>query len=314
MKSSLVIATRGSRLALWQAEHIREKLLAIRPDLEITLLKVQTQGDVILDVPLAKIGGKGLFLKEIEEALLRGEADLAVHSLKDMPAELPESLILAAVPQRENPADCLISNTNFASLKVLPEKAVVGTCSLRRQAQILHLRPDLQIKMLRGNLETRLRKLAEAEFDAIILANAGIKRLQIDCAAEDKHLLVLPHDQILPAVGQAALGIECRADDHELQALLAKIEHQPSRICVNAERAFLAKLGGGCQTPVAAHAYIRDRTLVIQGLVANINGSTILRHNIRGTQEQAEEMGSYLAKHLLERGADKILAELANNS
>lgn len=306
MKTSLVIATRGSQLALWQAEHVRNRLLALRPDLSIELLKIKTKGDVILDVPLSKVGGKGLFIKEIEEALLDGRADLAVHSVKDVPMELPEGLTLACVPEREVCTDCLVSNT-IASLEDLPQGGRVGTCSLRRQAQLLSIRPDLHILPLRGNVETRLRKLQEGEFDAIVLASAGMKRLGLSA----RHMTHLPPETFVPAVGQGAIGIECRADDTELCDLLASLEHRPTRICVEAERGFLAGLDGGCQVPIAAHAVMRDEThFHLEGLVGEVDGSRLLRLQQDGTAAQAREIGLNMAREILACGADDILRRL----
>lgn len=306
MKTSLVIATRGSQLALWQAEHVRSRLLTLRPDLSVELLKIKTKGDVILDVPLSKVGGKGLFIKEIEEALLDGRADLAVHSVKDVPMELPEGLTLACVPEREVCTDCLVSET-IASFEALPEGARVGTCSLRRQAQLLHARPDLRILPLRGNVETRLRKLQQGEFDAIVLASAGMKRLGLSA----RHMSHLPEDRFIPAVGQGAIGIECRAADTELCALLAGMEHRPTRICVEAERGFLAGLDGGCQVPIAAHAIMRDDThFHLEGLVGEVDGSRLLRLQQDGAAGDARAVGLGMARDILAQGADEILRRL----
>lgn len=308
MKKSLVVATRGSRLALWQAEHVRSRILALRPDLDVSLLHVRTRGDVILDVPLAQVGGKGLFIKEIEEALLDGRADLAVHSVKDMPAELPAGLVLACIPEREISADCFVSDT-AAGLDDLPRGARVGTCSLRRQAQILARRPDLRMEMLRGNVETRLRKLRDGEFDAVILAGAGLKRLGL----MDGGMRLLPEAEIVPAVGQGALGLECRGDDADLRALLAEMEHAPTRACVEAERGFLAGLDGGCQTPIAAHAVMADDdpgVLILDGLVAELDGSRVLRLQRRIPVAQARDGGLTMADELRDMGAAEILARL----
>ncbi len=306
MKTSLVIATRGSQLALWQAEHVRSRLLELRPELSVELLKIKTRGDVILDVPLSKVGGKGLFIKEIEEALLDGRADLAVHSVKDVPMELPEGLILAAVPEREVCTDCLASET-FAGLDALPAGARVGTCSLRRQAQLLHARPDLRILPLRGNVETRLRKLKEGEFDAVVLASAGMKRLGLSAAL----MAHLPEDRFVPAVGQGAIGIECRAADTELLSLLAQMEHRPTRVCVEAERGFLAGLDGGCQVPIAAHAVMLDENhFHLEGLVGEVDGSRLIRLQRDGAAEDARAVGLRMAEEILAQGADDILRRL----
>lgn len=300
------IATRGSRLALWQAEHIKKQLLTLRPNYEVELNIVKTQGDVILDVPLAKVGGKGLFVKEIEEALLNGAADLAVHSMKDLPAELPEGLTIACIPEREEADDSLLS-IRYSSLADLPSGAVVGTSSLRRQAQILRLRPDLRIVSLRGNVDTRLRKLNEGQFDAIILATAGIKRLALGAP----YCFRLEPPDFLPAVGQGALGIECRLDRHDVTELLAPLEHRPTRIRVEAERGFLAGLNGGCQVPIAGHAVMcGDDDFILDGLVADVDGTGVLRAKAEGKANEAEKTGRELAARLLEAGAEKILQRL----
>ena len=306
MRSTLTIATRGSRLALWQAEHIKSCLQAIAPELEIRLNVIKTKGDIILDVPLAKVGGKGLFVKEIEEALLNGEADLAVHSMKDVPMELPQGLLLGCVPPRENPTDCLLS-CQYGSVAALPQNACVGTSSLRRQAQLLAQRPDLRIESLRGNVDTRLRKLREGVYDAIVLASAGLNRLELTAPCMHS----LDPQVFLPAVGQGALGIECREDDYDLFALLAQLEDTPTRVCVEAERGFLAGLEGGCQVPIAGHArLLDDDTLCLEGLVAEVDGSVILREQQEGTAATARETGFALARHLLDKGGKDILDRL----
>lgn len=306
MRKQLVIATRGSQLALWQAEHVKACLESLEPGLSISLRVIKTRGDIILDVPLSKVGGKGLFVKEIEEALLDGSADLAVHSIKDVPMVLPEGLALGCVPQREICVDCLLSN-RYASLDELPQGARVGTSSLRRQAQLLNLRPDLEILSLRGNVDTRLRKMKEGEYDAIVLASAGLKRLGLS-AARMQHFEAA---SFVPAVGQGALGIECRADDREVLALLARMEHRPTRICVEAERGFLAGLDGGCQVPIAGHAEMLDEeNFVLDGLVAEVDGSVILRDQQQGAAATARETGLALARHLLDKGGKEILDRL----
>jgi hydroxymethylbilane synthase len=300
------IATRGSRLALWQARHIAERIHSLRPDCSIQLKVVKTQGDKILDVPLAKIGGKGLFVKEIEDALLNGDADLAVHSMKDMPGELPPGLVLACIPERGEADDSLLSLAS-SSLAQLPQGAHVGTSSLRRQAQLLHLRPDLRISGLRGNVDTRLRKLHAGQFDAIVLATAGLKRLELHAP----HISRLGPPDFLPAVGQGALGIECRADRQDILDLLAPLEHQETRVCIEAERAFLAGLNGGCQAPIAGHARMcgpRDFTMEV--LIADIDGSGALRAQGQGTSNNAAHAGRALAAQLLEQGAARILHKL----
>ncbi len=310
MRSTLTIATRGSRLALWQAEHIKSCLQAIAPELEIRLNVIKTKGDIILDVPLAKVGGKGLFVKEIEEALLNGEADLAVHSMKDVPMELPQGLLLGCVPPRENPTDCLLS-CQYGSVAALPQNACVGTSSLRRQAQLLAQRPDLRIESLRGNVDTRLRKLREGVYDAIVLASAGLNRLELTAPCMHS----LDPQVFLPAVGQGALGIECREDDYDLFALLAQLEDTPTRVCVEAERGFLAGLDGGCQVPIAGHArLLDDDTLCLEGLVAEVDGSRILRAQKQGHTSQARQWGLELASEILDQGGRAILEKLYRQS
>jgi hydroxymethylbilane synthase len=311
---SVRIATRGSRLALWQARHIAERIRSLRPDCAVSLDVMKTQGDIMLDVPLAKVGGKGLFVKELEEALLNGNADLAVHSMKDMPVELPEGLVLACIPEREEVDDCLLS-LRYSSLAGLPQGARVGTSSLRRQAQLLHLRPDLRISSLRGNVDTRLRKVHEGQFDAIVLAAAGLRRLDLQAP----HMSRLGPPDFLPAVGQGALGIECRADRQDILELLTPLEHRASRICVEAERAFLAGLNGGCQAPIAGYARMcgADR-FTLEALIADVDGTGLLRARCEASSGDAAQAGRALAGQLLEQGAARILQKLyapvANNS
>ena len=303
----VIIATRGSQLALWQAEHIRERLMRQHADLEVELLVLRTRGDIILDVPLAKVGGKGLFVKEIEEALLSGAADIAVHSMKDVPMVLPEGLILGAVPEREVCTDLFLSE-RYATLADLPQGATLGTSSLRRQAQVLALRPDIRVAMLRGNVETRLRKMKEGQYDAIILARAGVKRLGLGATFQQD---LTPPD-FLPAVGQGALGVEMREDRQDVRELLAFLEDTPTRLCVTAERAFLRRLDGGCQVPIAAHAVLEGGELVLNALVARVDGADVIRGTLRAAAlpEEAERMGAALAEDLLGRGAAAVLAEL----
>ena len=306
VRRHLVIATRGSQLALWQAHFIRDSLCRLHPELSIELSVIKTRGDIILDVPLAKVGGKGLFVKEIEDALLDGRADLAVHSIKDVPMLLPEGLLLGCVPKREDPRDALLS-VRYASLEALPSGAHVGTSSLRRQAQLLHLRPDLHISSLRGNVDTRLRKLREGVYDAILLASAGLTRL----ALEVPHRQDLDASVFLPAVGQGALGIECREDDYDLLCLLAELEDGASRVCVEAERAFLAELDGGCQVPIAGHASLLEgEQLLLQGLVGEVDGTRLLTASRQGHTSEADALGRTLARELLDSGARAILAKL----
>ena len=302
---TLKIATRQSPLALWQAEHIRSRLNALYPDLTVELVKFVTQGDKILDTPLAKIGGKGLFVKELEAALLDGRADLAVHSMKDVPMHLPEGLTLAVTCEREDPLDAFVSN-NYQSFDELPQGAKVGTSSLRRKCQILQIRPDLEIIDLRGNVGTRLSKLDDGLYDAIILASAGLKRLGL--ADRIRHCLAPVLS--LPAVGQGALGLECRADDVELLKIIQPLQHEETSICVRAERAFNAYLEGGCQVPIAGYATLANDQLSIEGRVGSVDGKTLLKQRLIGTSEDAEQLGEQLAQCLLEQGAGELLKAL----
>jgi len=304
-RSSLVIGTRGSKLALWQAEWVQASLQAVAPDLSVTLRTIKTSGDKILDVPLAAIGGKGLFVKEIEEALLREEIDLAVHSMKDVPTQLPERLAILSVPKRENPHDALISRDG-CMLADLPAKARIGTSSLRRQAQLLHHRPDLRIQMLRGNLDTRLRKVRDGDYEAIVLAAAGLTRLGwLNEVTE-----YLPFTISLPAIGQGAIGIEGRRDDAFIRALVQKLDHPETRTAVSAERALLERLEGGCQVPIAAHATLQGGTLLMEGLVASVDGRQVLRESCQGPSAEAEQVGRQLAERLLARGGRAILSQI----
>jgi len=305
-RNKIIIATRGSKLALWQAEWIRSQILSIHPDVEIELNKIKTTGDKILDVPLAQVGGKGLFVKEIEEAMLRGEADLAVHSMKDVPTDLPEGLHLSAICKREDPRDAFIARKGIQRFHDLPKGASVGTSSLRRMCQLLNKRPDIKITQLRGNVDTRLRKLDEGEFDAIILAAAGVKRLGYESRITEK----ISTEISLPAIGQGAVGIECRTDDAFINDLLRKLNHEETWICVLAERAFLKKLEGGCQVPIAAHARLNNGKLFIEGLVGSLDGRTLIKNSTEGRPEDAERLGTALAETLLSQGAGEILAEV----
>mgnify|MGYP006164568179 FL=1 len=303
---TLKIATRQSPLALWQAEHIRARLNALYPDLTVELVKFVTQGDKILDTPLAKIGGKGLFVKELEAALLDGRADLAVHSMKDVPMHLPEGLTLAVICEREDPLDAFVSN-HYLHFDELPLGAKVGTSSLRRKCQILQLRPDLEIVDLRGNVGTRLSKLDDGLYDAIILASAGLKRLGL--ADRIRHCLA--PIMSLPAVGQGALGLECRSDDAELLKLIAPLQHEETSICVRAERAFNAYLEGGCQVPIAGYAtLLNDDQLQIEGRVGSVDGQTLLKEQLVGEIANAEQLGEQLAQRLLAQGAGELLKAL----
>lgn len=305
MPKHLIIATRGSALALWQANFIKDLLEKENPDYRISLNVIKTRGDIIVDAPLAQVGGKGLFVKEIEEALLQHRADLAVHSIKDVPMQLPEGLLLGCIPKREDPSDCFLSE-NWQSLADLPRHATVGTSSLRRQAQLLALRPDLQIISLRGNVDTRLRKLKEGACDAIILATAGLYRLGLTT----RYMRQFPVDVMIPAVGQGALGIECREDDYHLLVLLASLEDRLTRVCVSAERAFLGALNGGCQVPIAAHAQMDNNEVVtLNALVAKPDGSETIVAAKKNDASFAESVGIDLATEMLARGAKPILQE-----
>ncbi len=353
-RDKIVIGTRGSKLALWQAEWVRSELQRMNAGLEVKLNIIKTTGDKILDVPLAKVGGKGLFVKEIEEAILRGEADLAVHSMKDVPTDFPEGLHLTVICEREDPRDALIisqeskikdsrltthdsrlTTSSFVSchslLYNLPHGATIGTSSLRRACQLLSIRPDLKITQLRGNLDTRLRKLDEGQFDAIVLAVAGVKRL----GWANRITEMLEPEISLPAIGQGAIGIECRIDDEFINNVIKPLNHPETSICVRAERAFLKRLEGGCQVPIAAHARIKDSnelqvtsnklndknssdsslvtrhsSLVMDGFVGSVSGDRSVRGHIEGIPEEAETLGIMLAEDLLLRGAREILAEV----
>ncbi|KHO14722.1 porphobilinogen deaminase [Acinetobacter baumannii] len=302
---TLKIATRQSPLALWQAEHIRARLQELHPDLTVELVKFVTQGDKILDTPLAKIGGKGLFVKELEAALLDGRADLAVHSMKDVPMALPEGLTLAVICEREDPLDAFVSN-HFEKFADLPQGARVGTSSLRRKSQILKQRPDLQIIDLRGNVGTRLGKLDDGQYDAIILASAGLKRLGL----ENRIRHTIEPNVSLPAVGQGALGLECRADDQDVLALIQPLLHIETDVCVRAERAFNAYLEGGCQVPIAGYATLQDGKVHIEGRVGSPDGQTLLRAEMTDEAHNAQQLGENLARNLLEQGAGDLLKAL----
>lgn len=302
---TLKIATRQSPLALWQAEHIRARLQELHPDLTVELVKFVTQGDKILDTPLAKIGGKGLFVKELEAALLDGRADLAVHSMKDVPMALPEGLTLAVICEREDPLDAFVSN-HFEKFADLPQGARVGTSSLRRKSQILKQRPDLQIIDLRGNVGTRLGKLDDGQYDAIILASAGLKRLGL----ENRIRHTIEPNVSLPAVGQGALGLECREDDQEVLALIQPLLHIETDVCVRAERAFNAYLEGGCQVPIAGYATLQDGKIHIEGRVGSVDGQTLLRAEMTDEAHNAQQLGENLARNLLEQGAGDLLKAL----
>ncbi|MBW2645966.1 MAG: hydroxymethylbilane synthase [Deltaproteobacteria bacterium] len=305
MSKLVKIGTRGSALAIWQAEWVRDCLLAAHADLSIELVRIKTQGDKILDVPLAMVGGKGLFVKEIEEALLDKRVDLAVHSMKDMPAEIPDGLCIGAVPERETPWDVLISKDSRPFEK-LPEGAVIGTSSLRRGSQLKHIRPDIRLESLRGNLDTRIRKLETENLDAIILAAAGVKRLGM----EDRITEYLTEDIMLPAIGQGALGIEIREDDDFIREIVGGLNHPESKTVVFGERAFLNRLEGGCQVPIAAFGKINGSMFELTGLVAEVDGSKVIRQSITGPPEESEALGVTLAERLLDAGAGEILAKI----
>lgn len=303
---TLRIATRNSALALWQAEFIKAELERLHPHVKVELLGIKTQGDKILDVPLAKIGGKALFVKELEEAMLDGRADLAVHSMKDVPMEFPEGLGLVAICERGDPSDAFVSN-HFENVDALPQGAIVGTSSMRREAQLRAYRPDLEIRTLRGNVNTRLAKLDAGDYDAIVLASSGLKRLGFD----ERIRYCIPDTISLPAVGQGALGIECRLDDQELVDLLRPLNHIDSADRVHAERALNKRLEGGCQVPIAAYALLEDQdTVWLRGLVSSVNGQEVYRVEGRAPRDQGERLGRELAEDLLRMGADRILAEI----
>jgi len=296
------IATRKSALALWQAQYVKTRLEAAHPGLSVALLPMKSKGDKLLDAPLAKIGGKGLFVKELEDALLAGEADLAVHSMKDVPMQFPDGLGLFCICEREEARDALVSNA-YKSLAELPQGALIGTSSLRRQAQLLAQRPDLKVRFLRGNLDTRLGKLDAGEYDAIILAAAGLIRLGYQSRIRE----LLPTDICLPAGGQGAVGIECRSEDKALHALLAPLQHAETALCVRAERALNGHLNGGCQVPIACHAQLLHGRLHLRGLVGQPDGSLLLRAEGFAAPEEAEALGIRVARDLLRQGAGDIL-------
>jgi len=309
MADIVKIGTRGSKLALWQANWVKSALETKNPSLKVELVIIKTKGDKILDVPLAKVGGKGLFVKEIEDALLSSRIDIAVHSMKDMPAEIPDGLCIGAIPERENPYDVLISKKGLGLSDLMPG-ACIGTSSLRRAAQILHTRPDFVIKSIRGNLDTRLRKLETEDFDAIILAAAGVKRLGL----EDKITEYLDENIMLPAVGQGALCLEIRQYDQKIESLVAELEHPQTRSVVMGERAFLKRLEGGCQVPMAAYGKIEQNMFTLCGLVATLDASTVIKETLSGPKESSETVGLNLAERLISRGAQEILKTLTGSS
>ena len=324
MNRKVKIGTRGSRLALAQAGRVAEQLQARWPGLVVTLEAIKTTGDKILDVPLAKVGGKGLFVKEIEEALLEGRIDLAVHSLKDLPAQLPQGLTIGATPIREDPRDVLISKDG-KTFSELPPRARIGTSSLRRKVQLLHARPDLEILPLRGNLDTRIRKLETEDLHAIVVAAAGVKRLGVTARITE----YLPEEISIPAIGQGALAVEVREDDEETLKLVKALDHWETRQATSAERAFLQRLFGSCQVPIAAYAKIEPAAsvrlsahaegsgesngrLIVSGMVADLDGKRLVRETIEGDPDSPEALGTALAEKLLAAGADEILEEILN--
>lgn len=306
IKPKIIIGTRGSKLALWQAEWVKSYLVRKFTDLSVELKIIKTKGDRILDVPLAKVGGKGLFVKEIEEALVDNRINVAVHSMKDMPAQLHEGLCIGAIPERENPCDVLISRTGIL-LSQLPNSTRIGTSSLRRVAQIKRIRPDLVISPLRGNLDTRIRKLEAGEIDAIILAAAGVKRLGLENIITE----YLDEETMLPAVGQGALCIEIRKDDHDIFGFINAMDHFVTRAVVSGERAFLKRIEGGCQIPVAGYGKAENNIFTIRGLVADLDGKTVITDTQKGPLESSESIGAALADKLIFMGAKRLLEDLS---
>jgi hydroxymethylbilane synthase len=304
----ITIATRKSLLALWQAEYVRDRIKSLNANIEVELLPMSTRGDKILDVPLAKIGGKGLFLKELEHAILEGKADIAVHSMKDVPMEFPEGLQLTTICEREDPRDAFVSN-HYASFESLPQGACVGTSSLRRKAQLAHARPDLRFIDLRGNIHTRMQKLDDGEYDAIILAAAGLLRMNV----AERIKSFLSETLCLPAGGQGAVGIESRVNDSALNEVLAQLTDQDSWDCVMAERALNTKLMGGCQVPIAAYAQVEKNKLAIKALVASPDGKEVLFANATGDRKNAWQIGEQAANSLLEQGAARLLTSLLDH-
>lgn len=303
MNKLVTIATRSSKLALWQANWVKSKIEALRPDVTVELLRLKTKGDRILDSPLAKIGGKGLFVKELENALLAKKADLAVHSMKDVPTELPRGLEISVITKREVPGDAFVSN-RFPDFDSLPTQAVIGTSSLRRIAQLQRLRPDLNFRSLRGNVNTRLKKLDAGEYDAIILAAAGLMRLDL----EQRITQLLPHEYSLPAIGQGTICIESRIDDAEILKIISPLKDQDTTILVSAERALLKRLNGGCQVPLAGHAVNLKEGILLTGLLASPDGSEFLKMSESGTNHDCETIGVKLAEKMLDKGGREILS------
>jgi len=305
MPQTIRIATRKSPLALWQAEEVSRQLRLLYPDINIELIKIVSKGDKILDAPLAKVGGKGLFVKELEQSMLDGESDIAVHSMKDVPMQFPEGLHLPIIMEREDPTDAFVSNT-YNSLQDLPANARIGSSSLRRQLQIKEVMPSAQMLNLRGNVNSRLQKLDNGDYDAIILASAGLIRLAFEARIKTR----LTPEQSLPSVGQGAVGIECRVGDEKIEALIAPLNHPHTHLRLSAERAMNNRLNGGCQVPIAGYAILENNEIFLRGLVGRPDGSEVIRGEIRGPQDQAEVLGQQLAEQLLNDGADVILREM----
>jgi hydroxymethylbilane synthase len=305
MPEKIIIATRESQLALWQAEHVKARLIALYPNLQVELLGMTTMGDQILDSPLSRIGGKGLFVKELEVAMAEGRADLAVHSIKDVPMDLPEGFEMAAILEREDPRDAFVSNV-YPSLEALPPNARVGTSSLRRQAQIRARLPHLHVDTLRGNVNTRLRKLDEGQYAAILLAAAGLKRLGFD----DRIRATLQPEESLPAVGQGAIGIEIRSGRPDLAGLLAPLNHPETAACVRAERAMSRMLQGGCQAPIGGYAVAQGDSIFLRAFVADLEGIRFFRASAEGAIDDPEAVGHAVAQELIEQGADRLMAEI----
>ena len=299
------IATRNSRLALWQAEFVKKELIQAHRDINVELIGMKTEGDRFLDSTLSNIGGKGLFVKELEDALLRNDADIAVHSMKDVVVDLPKNLILPTIMKREDSRDVLVSN-RYKQINILPDNSIVGTSSLRRQSQLKKLCPNIVLKNLRGNVETRIRKLDDGGFDAIVLAAAGMIRLDLGHRISQ----FISDSLLLPAIGQGAIGIECRSDDSTTQEIIAPLNHKETSLCVLAERAFSRRLNGGCQLPIAAYASVEGEEITLKGLVARLDGSEILESEKKGDINDPESIGISLADLLVERGADVILKEI----
>jgi hydroxymethylbilane synthase len=310
MIQSIRIATRQSRLALWQTEYVADTLRRAHPGIEIEIIPMTTRGDEILDRSLSKVGGKGLFIKELEVAMIEDRADIAVHSMKDVPWDLPEGMRIGAVLQRADPGDAIAAKPGLDSLDKLPEGARVGTSSLRRQAQIRHVRPDLVVEPVRGNVETRLRKLDEGQFDAVILAAAGLKRLGLGERITGR----LDIDECLPAVGQGIIGIECRSSDDVVLEALRAIEHTKTRYCLEGERSVAAQLNASCESPIAAYGELRDGELFLRAVVATPDGSRLIRAQVRGSATEARQLGRELVIDLREQGAQELLESLAATS